>query len=387
MRVAIDFHSVTGFKQGTRTYTRNLVQGLLAQNLMARDQADEYLLYITRQDPAELPVFPGPGWRYQRVLPHQRLLRIPLGLPWRLMRDRVDVFHCQYVGPPLCPVPYVVTIHDIIHEYMPELYPPALKAMMSLTYPFSARRAARVITVSECAKADLIKYYGLAPEKIAVIYEGTDESLRPLGQGEQLAAIVKPVLERYKVTRPYLLYLGRLEPRKNVPRLIEAFDGLKKAGRLPHRLVIAGMRDFQHEPIEAQVRARGLTDEVVFTGGVDDADLPALINGATAFVYPSLAEGFGLPPLEAMACGTPVITSNVSAMAEIVGPAGLLVDPLDPGAIAQAIAAVVERPELAAELGAKGLARAAQFSWAKAARQTLEVFAAVHREGKAARRG
>jgi glycosyltransferase involved in cell wall biosynthesis len=380
MRVALDFHSVTGFKQGTRTYTRNLVQGLLDQ-----DRANEYLLYVTRQDQAGLPVFPGKNWRYQRVRPHQRLLRIPLGLPWRLTRDRVDVFHCQYMGPPWCPVPYVVTIHDIIHEYMPELYPPALKAMMSLTYPVSARRAAKVITVSECAKADLVKYYGLAPEKIAVIYEGTSESLRPLGEGEALAAALGPVLEKYGVTRPYFLYLGRLEPRKNVPRLIEAYDGLKKAGGLPHGLVIAGMRDFQHEAIEEQVRLRGLKDQVVFTGGVDDEDLAALMNGATALVYPSLAEGFGLPPLEAMACGTPVITSNLSAMAEIVGAAGLLVDPYSSRAIAAAMTAVATRPELAAELRAKGLARAAQFSWAKAARQTLDVFGEVYQESKAAR--
>lgn len=374
MRIAVDFHSVTGFKQGTRTYTRNLVQGLLDQ-----DRGNQYLLYVTDQDPAELPVFPGENWRYQRVRPHQRLLRIPLGLPWRLWRDRVDVFHCQYMGPPFCPVPYVVTIHDIIHEYMPELYPPALKTMMSLTYPVSARRAAKVITVSECAKADLVKHYGLAPEKIAVIYEAADESLRPLGQGQALADLVRPVLEKYGVTQPYFLYLGRLEPRKNVPRLIEAFDGLKRAGSLPHRLVIAGMKDFQHEPIEEQVRVRGLQNEVVFTGGVDDEDLAALMNGATALVYPSLAEGFGLPPLEAMACGTPVITSNVSAMAEVVGGAGLLVDPRSPVAIAEAMAAVAARPELAAELRAKGLKRAAQFSWAKTAAQTLEVLRGASR--------
>jgi glycosyltransferase involved in cell wall biosynthesis len=371
MRIGIDVHTVTDLMQGTRTYTLNLVR-----HLLAADAVDEFTLYVTG-DPRRVAGVPaGRNVRVRRVRPANRLLRIPFAFPVRLARDGIDVFHCQYMGPPIAATPYVVAIHDIIHEYMPELYPKALCRMMRLAYPLSARRASRVLTISENSKRDIVRYYGIPEERVIVTPCAADERFRPVAD----AAALGEVQRRHGIPAAYILFVGRLEPRKNLLRLVEAYARLRRGGQVAHALVIAGMEYYRHEQLYRRVAELDVAGDVFFTGGVPDDDLPALYSGAALFVYPTLAEGFGLPPLEAMACGTPVVTSNCSALPEVCGDAALLVDPTRTEEIAAAIAAVLGDGARRATMRERGLARARQFSWAAAAAKTLEVFRAVHGE-------
>ena len=371
MRIGIDLHTVTDLMQGTRTYTLNLVRQLLAA-----DTADEFTLYVTG-DPRRIAGVPaGRNVRVRRVWPAHRLLRIPLAFPVRLALDGIDVFHCQYMGPPVAATPYVVAIHDIIHEYLPELYPKALCRMMRLTYPLSARRASRVLTLSENSKRDIVRCYGIPAERVIVTPCAADKRFRPVTD----AAALSDVRRRHGLPEKYLLFVGRLEPRKNLLRLVEAYARLRRGGKVAHALVIAGMEYYGHERLYRRVAELDLAGDVLFTGGVPDDDLPALYSGAELFVYPTLAEGFGLPPLEAMACGTPVVTSNCSSLPEVCGDAALLVDPTRTEEIAEAVAAVLGDDARRETMRQRGLARARQFSWAATAAQTLAVFRAVHGE-------
>jgi glycosyltransferase involved in cell wall biosynthesis len=227
-----------------------------------------------------------------------------------------------------------------------------------------------VITVSRQSCQDLIKYLPVNPKKINVIPEAASLHFHPLNEAEYL-----PALERHGIRRPYILSVGSLEPRKNLLRLLEAYARLE--GSRPS-LVIAGARNYwKSSPVVETVSRLGLEQHVRFTGYVEDADLPALYSAASLFVFPSLYEGFGLPVLEAMACGTPVVTSSVSSLPEVAGDAALLVDPRDVDAIASAMRRILDDSDLAADLRARGLARAAQFSWERTARETLAVYEKV----------
>ncbi|MCB9143514.1 MAG: glycosyltransferase family 4 protein [Anaerolineales bacterium] len=268
--------------------------------------------------------------------------------------------------------------------------------------PLSARRAARVITVSQHAKREIVQRYGIDPQRIAVTYEAAAEQFRPVAD---LAAL-QAVRARYGIgDGPFLLALGNLQPRKNIGRLVEAFgkvvnseqfsviSGLSETvseDRSPitdHStslrygtacsLVIAGKALWRESEIFATVQQAGLEERVVFPGYVDDADLPALYSAATAYVYPSLYEGFGLPPLEAMACGTPVVCSTAASLPEVVGDAAVSIDPLRVDSLAQGLREVLGNAGLRDDLRARGLRRAAQFSWDRCAAETLAVYAAA----------
>lgn len=365
MKIGIDLHTLTNFKQGTHTFTSNLVEELLAL-----DRDNRYYLYITDKNEGVLEAFSRPNVTFSRVVPHQRLIRIPISLPVKLAYDGIDVFHCQYMAPLTAVTPIAVAMHDIIHEYMPELYPRNLCRMMRVLYPLSVRKARHVLTISEHSKQDIMKYYGVPPEKITVTYCGVSKAFSPI---DDQAAIGR-AKHRYGISGPYIYYVGRLEPRKNLLTLIRAYHALRQRGVDTHTLVLSGMKYYQYERLHALVVELGLQREVIFTGGVEDAELPLLINGASAFAYPTLAEGFGLPPLEAMACGTPVVTSNLSSLPEVVGDAGLLVDPLSVDELSSAIERIITDSELRASLRAKGLIQAGRFSWRDTANRTLEVF-------------
>jgi glycosyltransferase involved in cell wall biosynthesis len=226
--------------------------------------------------------------------------------------------------------------------------------------------------VSECSRRDLVSHLGLDVDRVQVIPEGVDARFRPPVNDAWLQA----VLARYIIKRPYVLYVGGINARKNIARLFTAYAYLRE--RHPDvALVLGGKRQWQTDEIDATFRRLNLTDHVHFTGYVDDADLPALYTAAELFVFPSLYEGFGLPPLEAMACGTPVVTSNVSSLPEVVGDAALTVDPYDVGGLALAIERVLTDEKLQMELRRRGIERAAQFTWERAARETLAMYEAV----------
>jgi glycosyltransferase involved in cell wall biosynthesis len=263
----------------------------------------------------------------------------------------------------------VVTFHDLTFVLYPELHQVAKRIFFPAMMRWSARHARRIITVSESTRQDLVRTLGVSPERVTTVLSAVDADYRPA-----TAAQVAEVCARYGLrSGAYLLYVGVLEPRKSIDRLVEAFarispgaDGLK--------LVIAGKRGWMYDQIFAQVAALGLQDRVTFPGYVPRADLPPLYSGARAFVYPSRYEGFGLPVLEAMSCGAPVVTTNVSSLPEVAGDGALLVDPDDVPALAAALARVVHDARLREQLSSRGRTRASSFSWERCARETIRVY-------------
>jgi glycosyltransferase involved in cell wall biosynthesis len=263
-------------------------------------------------------------------------------------------------------------VHDLGYHYYPEAHTLFQNAYLRWSTRHNARNATHVLADSEATRQDLVRYYHIPLAKIAVVYPGRDETLVPVVDPEALAL----VRAHYDLAEPYLLYVGTLHPRKNLVRLVQAFAlllGSVPPGRVNIQLVVAGQKGWLYDEVFAQVRKLGLTGRVVLTGYVPDADLPALLSGALAFVFPSLYEGFGLPVLEAMACGTPVICSNVSSLPEVAGDAALLVDPLDTESLAEAMAKLVTDEGLRQELVERGLRQMQRFSWRRCARETLDV--------------
>lgn len=262
----------------------------------------------------------------------------------------------------------IITVYDIT----PQLFPETFTSLTILRYKFlfakSLNTADKIITISDNTKRDLITHYNIPPDKVVTIYLGVDRKFKPLD---------KRLIMKYKKTHdinfPFILYVGTLEPRKNITTLIKAFAKLKEEG-IDHKLVLAGGKGWKYQSIFKLVEELHLQAEVVFMGYVSDEDLPSLYNAADLFVYPSLYEGFGLPPLEAMACGTPVITSNTSSFPEVIGTAGITVNPYDVSELVESIREVLSNDALHANLKEKGLIRAKCFSWEKCARETWNVY-------------
>jgi glycosyltransferase involved in cell wall biosynthesis len=361
LRVAIDSRTLGAPKTGDRTYCLNLLRGLAALR-----PEGEFLLYTERETglPDSLPsnfepvvlTAPLPG------------LWTPWSLPWDLRRRAACLLHVQYIIPPIAPCPVITTIHDISFRRHPEWFPLKHRILLNLLIPMAARNAAHVITGSEFTRSDLIGAFDLPPEKVTVTPYAADPIYRPI----EPDAARRAVKQRFGLRGPFVLAVGVLQPRKNLPRLVRAFA--RVARDTPHTLALVGKPGWAHEELNRAAAASGLGSRIHFTGYVPDADLPFLYNATDLFVYPSLYEGFGIPPLEAMACGTPVVTSNVTSLPEVVGDAALTVDPTDESALADAIRRALADEPLRSRLRAAGLARAAAFSWERTAALTLEVY-------------
>jgi len=298
--------------------------------------------------------------------PHEQLL-----WPWILRRSQAELFHSPYFAVPLwAPCPTVVTVHDLIFDRYPAYMPrswarPYYRALMG----WGIRRARRIIAVSRATAADLTRFYPTSQGKIAVIPEGVDPNFAPSIADDQLWSLCR----RYHLSRPFILTVGVRRPHKNLARLVTAFARL--AAETAHDLVFVGPADprFPDEARQA-VAQHGLNGRVHFLDWVPEADLPGLYALATLVVLPSLVEGFGLPALEAMACGTPVLAANASALPEVVGEAGVLVDPYDVEALTDAMRELLRDAALRLRLGEAGRKRAATFTWQEAARRTLQVY-------------
>ena len=267
---------------------------------------------------------------------------------------------------------YVITVHDITPLLFPYQYRKEVYLINKLMLPRTLRMADKIISVSYHTKRDLIKYLKIPKDKIEVIYHGVDEDYKPLPEKE-----VEMIKKKYNITTPFILYVGSLKPLKNIPTLIKAYYKLRKQG-LEYKLVITGKKRWKYREIFKLINKLNLQKDVIFTGYVPREDLPALYNAADLFVSPSLYEGFGLPPLEAMACGTPVITSNTSSLPEVVGDAGIMVDPYDVDGLAKAMYEVLTNDGLREELRKRGLKRAKLFNWKKCAEEHLKVYEEVY---------
>ncbi len=309
-----------------------------------------------------------------------------VSLSRRLRRDGVQIFLSPYPkGPLMAPCPYLSTIHDLLFLKVPE-YAQGGKAVYNRFFRASARlysrRASRVITDSEHSRQDLTELLGLAPDKVCVIPIGLLPRFRPVQDAQACM--------RYGVSGRFVLYVGNFKPHKNLIRLLKAFrwvreEGLGKCGD-SWNLALAG-HDPKHRPaVEQMVRQLGLEDSVIWTGLVEDDDLPALYSTADVFVFPSLYEGFGLPALEAMACGTAVIASRTTSLPEVVGEAGLLVDPEDSAELGKSLLKLLTDKELRSQLEERGLKRVQQFSLAATSGRLLELIEQVAEAGFAPRR-
>ena len=372
-------------RTGTEHYTYELLAALAR-----RDRRTRYTLYCN-QPPAALPPL-GPNFVLRRI-PFPRLWT-HVRLSAELLARAPDVLfvpaHVLPLGAPLRRrTQTVVTIHDLGYLHFPEAHTRAHQLYLRLSTLWSARTATRLIAVSSATRDDLVRLARVPATKITVVHHGLSERFQPV---EDPAAIAT-VLERYglrdtETRRPgdtekpcaYFLYVGTVQPRKNLVRLIEAFaqatettSGNLQSAICDLQLVIAGKRGWLSESIERRAAELGIAERVRFTGYVADEDLPALLSGALAYVLPSLYEGFGMPVLEAMACGAPVLASNTSSLPEVAADAALLVDPMDTAALANGLARLAADAELRTELRARGLARAAGFTWDRCAEETLAV--------------
>lgn len=379
MRIVIDYTAAVRQRAGVGRYTRGLVQALLRL-----DRTNQYTLFIAagglkginfalrdqNLTPPEVHAFPLSD-RLLTILWHR--LRLPLYAD--VLAGGADLFHSpDFTLPPLRSARGIVTVHDLTFKHYPECAPRNLVRYLNRVVPLAVRRAHLILADSENTKDDLARLLDVPPQKIRVVYAGVGPEFRPVDDASRLA----DVRARYGLTFPFLLSVGTLEPRKNYTRLLHAFarSGVYRA-QPELRLVIVGRKGWLYQEIFETVQRLRLADRVIFPGFIADADLPALYTQAVAFVYPSLYEGFGLPVLEAMACGTPVVCSMASSLPEVAGEAALLVDPLNVDDLAQALERAVTDAALRSELRERGLRQAARFTWEAAARQLLAAYREV----------
>jgi glycosyltransferase involved in cell wall biosynthesis len=367
LHIAIDAHSVGAGLAGNESYVTNLIEALAEI-----DEVNRYTLYVTRREAVERFQHRWPHVAVRRTLPHTPLVRIPLTLSKELRRRPVDLLHVQYTAPPFAPCPVVATIHDLSFEHLPQTFKRRSRLQLRLTVRRTARTSAHVLVPSEHTRRDIIETYKLEPERVSVTPLAAPAHFAPVEDERE----VRRVRELYRIEGDYILAVGSIQPRKNLTRLMAAYADLRRArphANLP-KLALVGKKAWLYDETLRAIEAYGLGNLTILTGYVSEGDLPALYTGALCFVYPSYFEGFGLPPLEAMQCGAPVIAGNRTSLPEVVSDAGLLVDPFDKDALGAALARLIDDANLRARLRVKGLERARHFSWRETARLTLEAY-------------
>jgi glycosyltransferase involved in cell wall biosynthesis len=367
LHIAIDAHSVGAQLGGNESYATNLIEALAEI-----DQTNLYTLFVTKRVAIERFKNRWPNFQVKQTLPHTPLVRIPLTLSIELRRHPVDLLHVQYTAPPFAPCPVVTTIHDLAFEHLPETFNRRSWMQLRLTVRRTARRAAHIITVSDYSRGDISRTYGIDPDRITVTPEAAPPHFAPITNETEL----RRIRESYGIQRDYILSLCSIQPRKNLVRLIEAYSclrGVSPEGKLP-QLVLAGKRGWLDNETFRAAERNALGRDILFTGYVPEQDLVGLYSGAICFVYPSYFEGFGLPVVEAMQCGVPVIAGNRTSLPEIVGEAGLLFDPFDTKALVKALTRVTDDSAYRAVLRTKGLERAKDFNWKTTALLTLNAY-------------
>jgi glycosyltransferase involved in cell wall biosynthesis len=365
MKIAIDAHAIGRHLTGNEVYVRGLLRGLAAV-----DRESKYLAYVSVPGADEL--VPA-GITVKRVS-NNPFVRLGFDLPRRLREDQPDVMHVQFTGPVVSHVPEVVSVHDVSFLEHPEYFTWERCAQLRLTVKQTVRRASRVLTGSEFARRSILRAYNVDPEKVVTIPIAANPNFRPIARERAQ----RDVLEHLGIEGPFVLTVGDIQPRKNHIGLIQAFaDLLKDQPRIRHKLVLAGKATWFAPQVYDAARKSGIADRIVFTGFVEDADLLSLYNACDCFVFPSFYEGFGIPILEAMACGRAVACSHTSSMLEVADSAGILFDPDSRTEIARALCDILIDPGLRARLERFGLQRAPQFTWNRTAERTLALYQEV----------
>ena len=373
IRIGIDYTAAVRQQAGIGRYTRNLVRAL-----SELDRTNRYTLFVAGRGGDGLGAWPA-NFRTRSVPLSDRWLhilwqRLRLPIPVQVVTGAVDMFHSpDFVLPPLGRTPAILTVHDLSFLRVPECFVPGFRDYLEKAVTRAVRRAAHILADSASTRRDVIELLGASESRVSVLYPGVEPRFRPILDTE----LLEGVRARYSLPSRFVLGLGTLQPRKNFVALIEAF-----AQTIAHShpdmngvaLVIVGGRGWLADDIPAVIARLGVGECVRVLGFVEDGDLPALYNLAAAFAFPSLYEGFGLPVLEAMACGTPVVAADNSSLPEVVGRAGLLVGATDRDALAGALVSLLTEEALHAGLSASGQEQAARFRWETAARQLLDTY-------------
>ena len=375
-RIGIDVTSALTQGGGIGRYTRELLHAVVAKNDHDLRQFQLFSAKISNTLPVADPLPTHPKVSYTPAPLDERWLyrlwyRLRLPIPVQWMIGQVDLFHSpDFVLPPVAKgIPTVLTVHDLSFAHYPEVYTPALVSYLNKVVPWSVTRASHILADSKATKEDLVQLWNVRPEKVTVLYSGVNSRFQPVTDPPKL----QQMRTRYKLgERPYILSVGTIQPRKNYQMLIRAFA--KVAAVLPHNLVIAGGKGWLYDDILDEVNRQGVDGRVLFTGFVDDDDLPTLYSAASLYVFPSLYEGFGLPLLEAMACGVPVINANTSCLPEVAGQATVQIDPQDEAGWAVAMQAVLQEETSRAEMIEKGFVQVKKFEWERAAEELLAVY-------------
>lgn len=359
LRIAIDASRITvSHRTGTENYALQLIR-----HLLMLETAHHFHLYFRDEPPANL--LPTNAQWTKHIIPWRRVWT-HLRFAAALWRTRPDVtFVPAHTLPRLFPGRAVVTVHDLGYLHFPQAHPERERRYLDWSTQFSAKRATHILADSKATKHDLITHYHIPADKIHVVYPGHDESLQAVTHDTTIAA----VKAKYGIQKDYLLFLGTLQPRKNIGRLIQAFQQCQAERHFDLQLVLGGKKGWLFD--EAWLAN---TKDVHLTGYIDDADVAALYSGAAGFIFPSLYEGFGFPILEAMRCQTPVVCSNTSSLPELAGDAAIYVDPADVDSIAAGMIQLVELTGIErTAMIQRGVARLDHFTWEKTARQTLAV--------------
>lgn len=347
-RIGIDAHAIGTRAGGNETYMRELLF-----SLRRYAPSHNIVVYVQRGvSPSAVA-----NWEMVTLPRTSSYFRVPITLPRAAQRSGAELLHVQYNAPPISPCPFVVSVHDIGWIKYPKLFTPSMRRRLALLTPGTLRRARRIFALTHAIAHEIADYYGTPLSRIDVVAPGVDPIFRPHEMSDALLA----ALRRYNVPENFILYTGALQPRKNLTRLASAFARLVKKG-LPHTLVIAGRRAWLHADMLDEIERLRLGNRVQFTGYIEQPDLPYLYSAASVFAYVSIYEGFGLPVIEAMACGAPVLASAIPAIQEVAGDAALYSDPFDVDELEAQLERAITDNTTRAHLAKAGPKQAAKFT-------------------------
>ncbi|MFN9457836.1 MAG: glycosyltransferase family 4 protein [Acidobacteriota bacterium] len=370
MRFGIDAHAIGRHLTGNEVYVRNLLE-----QYDGLDRDNQFFAYVSVPGADELV----PRRFEKRWVSNNPFRRLGFDLSRGVRRDQPDVLHVQYTAPLLCSAPVVVSVHDVSYLEHPEFFPRARRIQLRWTVERTVRRAAKVVTLSEFSRAGSARAYGMNPDKIAVVPAACSEIFRPQPRAQAQAFVDG----RFSLRAPFILCVGDLQPRKNPIGLIRAFEELvANYPQLTHKLVFVGKDTWFAPRVHQIAEASPFSNRIHFTGYVNDDELLQLYNAGDLFVFPSFYEGFGIPLLEAMACGVPVACSNRSAMREVAGEAAHQFNPYSTREMVVAMRDLLLDPDYRAEMGRRGRENAARYSWRQTARQTLDLYHGVVEQAK-----
>lgn len=371
-RIGINAHLLTeeeGYRRaGVGRYIYNLLLHVLRE-----DPEGDYAVFLNSRCALSLSGRHRSSWLPTHI-PAVRIFWEQFLQPFELLSEQVALLHSPVnVQPALLPCKGVVTVTDLSFLTFPESFRAGQRFYQGLFTRMSARRADHLITYSASTAKDVTEFFGVPADRISVVYPGVDSAYQPVSN----RSVLRDFRCRRGLPERFILFVGTLEPRKNLVMLLKAYAEFKRQMPDGPKLVLVGGRGWLHRPIDVAVENLGLAADVICPGYISEQELPLWYNAAEVFVYPSLYEGFGLPPLEALACGTPVVVSDASSLPEVVGTAGLLVDPRQPSAWAAALSRLCRDSDLRRELASQGREQSAQFSWTRMARETIQVYERV----------